>query len=77
MLAAGGFAASGALLLWQVRTAALTRAAAGDQIGYCAGRLGGAPILDKVAQSPTRGIVTAKTHGVIDAGAAIAVFLTR
>ena len=77
MLAAGGFAASGDLVLWQVVAAAVGGAVLGDQVGYGAGLLGGARILDRVAQSPTRAGVIAKAQAVMDRRGGIAVFLTR
>jgi membrane-associated protein len=77
MLAAGGFAAAGDLVLWQVVVAAVGGAVAGDQIGYAAGRFGGAGLLDKVANSPSRGKVIAKARDVMAVRGAIAVFLTR
>lgn len=77
MLAAGGFAAAGDLVLWQVIAAALSGAVLGDQIGYVAGRFGGARLLDRVAAHPARGKVIAKAHGVMAVKGAIAVFLTR
>ena len=42
MLTAGGFVASGDLVLWQVLAAALSGAVLGDQIGYRIGLYGGA-----------------------------------
>lgn len=77
MLAAGGFAAAGDLVLWQVVVAALGGAVLGDQIGYGAGRFGGARLLDRVAKAPARARVIHKAHGVMAARGAIAVFLTR
>ena len=77
MLAAGGFAAAGDLVLWQVVAAAVGGAVAGDQIGYSAGRYGGAALVDRIAASPARGKVIAKARGVMQARGAIAVFLTR
>ena len=77
MLAAGGFAAAGDLVLWQVVAAAVGGAVAGDQIGYSAGRYGGAALVDGIAASPARGKVIAKACGVMQARGAIAVFLTR
>lgn len=41
MLSAGGFAAAGDLVLWQVMAAAFAGAVAGDQAGYQIGRAGG------------------------------------
>ena len=56
MLAGGAFVASGDLVLWQVIVAAHGGAIIGDQIGYLIGRHGGAPLLEKVARSPTRAV---------------------
>lgn len=55
MMAAGGFAAAGDLVLWQVMAAAFSGAVLGDQIGFAAGRKGGAPLLDRIAQNSARG----------------------
>jgi membrane-associated protein len=46
-------------------------------IGYWAGRLGGATIVDRLAKPPARGIVVENARGVIRTKSAIAVFLTR
>lgn len=77
MLAAGGFAAAGDLVLWQVIVAALGGAVAGDQFGYAAGRIGGGPFLDKIAKSPSRSKVVAKARATMDAKGGVAVFLSR
>ncbi len=77
MLAAGGFAAAGDLVLWQVIAAALAGAVAGDQVGYHAGRIGGAPLLDRLRTSPARAGIIAKAQAVMGARGAIAVFLSR
>lgn len=76
-LAAGGFAAVGDLVLWQVVLAAVSGAVVGDQIGYAAGRSGGAGLVDRLAASPTRGVVIEKARGVMAARGGPAVFLTR
>lgn len=77
MLAAGGFAAAGDLVLWQVMAAALIGAIAGDQVGYWAGRLGGGPLLDRIARSPSRAKVIHKAHRAMESRGGIAVFLSR
>lgn len=77
MLAAGGFAAAGDLVLWQVMAAALGGAVIGDQLGYGAGRLGGGPFLDRIGRSPARAKVVARAHGTMAARGGIAVFLSR
>jgi membrane protein DedA with SNARE-associated domain len=55
MMAAGGFAAAGDLVLWQVMAAAFAGAVLGDQIGFAAGRKGGAPLLDRIGQKTASG----------------------
>lgn len=77
MLAAGGFAAAGDLVLWQVAVAALGGAVAGDQLGYAAGRFGGAPLLGRLARSPARAPLIARARAIMDRRGGIAVFLTR
>lgn len=77
MLAAGGFAAAGDLVLWQVMLAAVIGAVLGDQLGYGAGRLGGAPFLDRVARAPARGKVVRRARDTMEARGGIAVFLSR
>lgn len=77
MLAAGGFAAAGDLVLWQVVGAAFGGAVAGDHAGFILGRRAGGPILDRLARRPGRSaaIAHARSH-VRDRGTA-AVFLSR
>ena len=77
MLAAGGFAAAGDLILWQVVVAALAGAVLGDQLGYGLGRFGGARMLDRLAQSPARAAVIQRARGLMQARGGTAVFLTR
>ena len=77
MLAAGGFVAAGDLVLWQVIAAALAGAVAGDQLGYMAGRHGGAPLLDRVAMAPARAGIITKARTTMEARGGIAVFLSR
>ena len=77
MLAAGGFAAAGDLVLWQVVSAAILGAVAGDQVGYGAGHLGGAPFLDRLAKAPARAKVIDRARNTMEAKGGIAVFLSR
>ncbi|MEF3047512.1 DedA family protein [Pseudotabrizicola sp. L79] len=77
MLAAGGFAAAGDLVLWQVVVSALSGALAGDQVGYGAGRMGGGPFLDRIAKAPSRAKVVTKARSTMEAKGGIAVFLSR
>ena len=77
MLAAGGFAATGDLVLWQVIGAALAGAVLGDQVGYLAGRGGGVLLLDRVARVPARAMVIASAQRTMKEKGGIAVFLSR
>ena len=49
MLAAGGFAASGDLVLWQVMATAVLGAIAGDQLGFSIGRVGGTTLVERLS----------------------------
>ena len=76
MLAAGGFAASDDLEVWQVALAALTGAALGDQTAYWASRKGGAPLVDRIA-SGARAQLLDRARAQVARRGALAVFLTR
>lgn len=76
MLSAGGFAAAGDLVLWQVWAIALIGAVAGDQAGYligrhALGRVGARKLSQRQAALMAR--ATAKLHG----NAEKAVFFSR
>lgn len=77
MLTAGGFAAVGDLVLWQVAAAALVGAVAGDQAGYWAARLGGAGLLARLPTGAKRAELLARTTALVAAKGMLAVFLTR
>lgn len=77
MLTAGGFAASGDLVLWQTVAAALGGAVLGDQIGYGAGRVGGTAALARLARGPARADALARAARLMAERGAVAVFLTR
>lgn len=76
MLAAGGFAASGDLSVWQVAIAALLGALLGDQTGYWAARKGGAHLLDRIGTS-ARAPLLDRARSFVAAKGVIAVFLSR
>ncbi|PJF10449.1 DedA family protein [Pseudorhodobacter sp. MZDSW-24AT] len=76
MLAAGGFAASDDLEVWQVALAALTGAALGDQTAYWAARKGGAPLVDRIATG-ARAPLLARARAQVARRGTGAVFLTR
>ena len=76
MLTAGGFAAAGDLVLWQVAGAALAGAVAGDQTGYWLARRGGAPLLDRLGHGARAPLIT-RARALVAARGALAVFLSR
>ena len=76
MLAAGGFAASGDLSVWQVALAALSGALVGDQTGYWVARKGGAHLLDRMATG-ARAQLLARARAFVAKRGVIAVFLSR
>lgn len=77
MLAAGGFAAAGDLVLWQVVAAAWGGALAGDQTGYAAGRLGGRVLVERLRRQPARAAALARAEGFVARRGGLAVFLSR
>ena len=77
MLAAGGFAASGDLVLWQVMAAALTGALIGDQLGYAAGRLGGPSLVARLSRAPQRAALVRRARALMLSRGLVAIFLSR
>jgi membrane protein DedA with SNARE-associated domain len=77
MLAAGGFAAAGDLVLWQVAAAAWGGALAGDQTGYGAGRAGGRVLLERLRRRPSSAAALARAEGFVARRGGMAVFLSR
>jgi membrane protein DedA with SNARE-associated domain len=77
MLAAGGFAASGDLVLSHVVTAALAGATAGDQAGFLLARRGGAALAARLAADPGRAVLVARSSDFARRRGTVAVFLSR
>jgi membrane-associated protein len=76
LLAAGAFAATGDLSLFQVGAAALGGAVLGDQTGYLLGRRG-AGWVARATHSPPRASLMAKARDKLAHQALATVFLTR
>ncbi|MCK0143539.1 VTT domain-containing protein [Aliiroseovarius sp. F20344] len=76
MLAGGAFAAAGDLALLNVVSAAFAGAVIGDQTGFAIGRIGGAPALEKITQTPARKAVLSKAHSLVERRGGIGVFLS-
>ena len=77
MLAAGGFVASGDLVLWQVMGSALSGAVLGDQVGFRMGKTGGAGFLARLSAHPSRGALIARAVDLMDRRGAVGIFFTR
>jgi membrane protein DedA with SNARE-associated domain len=77
MLTAGGFAASGDLILWQVVAAALAGAVIGDQAGYQIGVWGGHPLLRRLSATPARERLVLRAMYQMKARGAVGIFFTR
>ena len=76
MLSAGGFAAAGDLVLWQVAVTALIGAVSGDQMGYLIGRHA-ARYLTHKRPSPQRAALIARAEAKLHDNAIAAVFFSR
>lgn len=74
MLAAGGFVAAGDLEVWTSGGAALAGALLGDQLGFVAGRWGGAALLDRLGE---RAQLVARARDLLARRGDVAVFLSR
>lgn len=77
MLTAGGFVATGDLVLWQVMAAAIFGAVLGDQVGYRIGLYGGNRLLTRLAANPSRGALIKRAVDLMDRRGAVGIFLTR
>jgi membrane-associated protein len=77
MLAAGGFAAAGDLVLAEVFLAAALGGIAGDQLGFHAGRRFGKPFLARLGADPGRERLLARAHDLMERQGSGAVFFSR
>ncbi|MBF9035622.1 DedA family protein [Rhodobacterales bacterium HKCCE2091] len=76
MLSAGGFAASGDLVLWQAALAAFAGAVLGDQAGYRIGAWGGEALTARL-RSPARARLYDRAASELRRRGPLAVFLSR
>lgn len=77
MLAAGSFAATGDVVLWQVAGGAFAGAVAGDQAGFWAARVGGPALIARLAANGTRAAVLTRVRKLLARRGLAAVFLSR
>ncbi|PRX35031.1 membrane protein DedA, SNARE-associated domain [Meinhardsimonia xiamenensis] len=76
MLAGGALSASGDLALMDVALLAYLGAVVGDQAGYAIGRIGGAPLLERLARKPARAAVLARARRLVDRHGGVGVFFS-
>jgi membrane protein DedA with SNARE-associated domain len=76
MLAAGGFAAAGDLVLWHAVLAAYVGALVGDQTGFWLGRVGGAWTTRMLEGRPKRAELLSRAHSVVDRWVGLGVFFS-
>lgn len=77
MLAAGAFAASEDFVLWQVLACSWSAAILGDQAGYQLGRIGGPPLLERLARGRSRARLIATARQMVHRHGPVGVFLSR
>ncbi len=77
VMAAGGFAAAGDLVLWQVQAAAFAGFVAGDQAAYGLARAGGVGLIARLRARPRLVPVLGKAQALLDGRGTLAVFLSR
>ena len=76
MLTGGAFVASGDLDLPTVILSALAGAILGDQAGYFIGRTGGAALVERMSQSPSRAAVLKRAGELVDRKGGVGVFFS-
>jgi len=76
MLAGGAFAATGDLDLATVILSAYAGAVTGDQAGFAIGRIGGPPVLERMARAPARAAVLKRARALVARFGGIGVFLS-
>lgn len=77
VMTAGGFAASGDLVLWQVQAMALAGFIAGDQVAYALARTGGRPLITRFRQRPGVDRLFGRAQVLLDRHGLLAIFLSR
>ena len=77
VMAAGGFAAAGDLIYWQLVLTAWAGFVTGDQIAYNVARLGGRPLVEHVRRQSGSDRVVESADGLLTRFGLLAVFLSR
>ncbi|MEL6607291.1 MAG: DedA family protein [Pseudomonadota bacterium] len=77
VMAGGGFAATGDLVLWQVALAGAVGFVLGDQMTFQIGRCAGGRVLGYLGRSPARASAVTKAQDLLERRGPVAVFLSR
>lgn len=77
VMASGGFAAAGDLVLWQVIAVAFCGFVIGDQTAYGIARWGGPKLLERLKAKPSRAGLVARAEALVDRWGAAAVIFAR
>ena len=77
VMAGGGFAAAGDLLLWQVILGGGVGFVLGDQGTYGLARRAGSPLIARLSQNAKRAAVIDRARSLLNKRGAVAVFLSR
>ncbi|MCM5557874.1 DedA family protein [Pleomorphomonas sp. JP5] len=77
VMTAGGFAASGDLVLWQVQAMALAGFVIGDQVAYALARTGGKSLIIGFRRRPGVDRLFGRAQMLLDRHGVLAVFLSR
>ncbi len=77
VMASGGFAAAGDLILWQVIVVAFTAFVIGDQLAFTIARWGGARLSTRLRNSRRRAVMIDRAEGLVDRWGALAVVASR
>ncbi|MBS1181801.1 MAG: DedA [Proteobacteria bacterium] len=77
VMTAGGFAASGDLVLWQVQAMALLGFVVGDQVAYALAWSGGRPLIARLRSRPGVDRLFDRAEALLDRHGLLAVFLSR
>lgn len=77
VMASGGFAAAGDLVLWQVIAVAFCGFVVGDQTAFNVARWGGPKLLDRMKGSPRRAGLISRAEALVDRWGVSAVLASR
>ncbi len=77
VMIAGGFAAAGDMVLWQVQLAAFAGFVVGDQLAYGIGRTGGSRLVSRAKRYPRIATAFTKAEELLARKGSVAVFLSR